>query len=77
MSPTLERAGLFVVRGVLRIFELTMTIIAEAFDATSPKHRVYDGRRVRTAAGTVEPLAFDEYGRRVGAVSGSPAVGDV
>lgn len=71
------RLALFVARGALIAFELAMRAIAGGLDASVPKHGGRGSRRVRTAAGTVEPVAFDEYGRRVGATTGSPAVKDM
>ena len=74
---TLGELGLMLVRGALSAVELSMRAIAGVLDAATPKHRPHGGGRVRTAAGTVEPVALDEFGRRVGAISGSPAVKDV
>ncbi len=69
--------GWLFVRGALSVIEISMRGLAGALDAAVPKHRVHGSGRVRTAAGTVEPVALDEFGRRVGAVSNSPAVKDV
>jgi hypothetical protein len=71
------KVGWFLVRGALSVIELSMRALAGALDAAAPKRRVHGSGRVRTAAGTVEPVALDEYGRRVGAVSSSAAVKDV
>jgi hypothetical protein len=69
ITRLVTRGGLFVVEWALRA-------LAGAVEASAPKHSARGGAEVRTVSGTVEPLAYDEYGRRVGAISGSPAVED-
>jgi len=65
-----------VVKGGLLAFEWVMRAFAGSMDAAAPRHLAHGSGRVRTASGTVEPLAHDEFGQRVGAVSGSPAIKD-
>lgn len=74
---TVGKVGLIVARGALLTIELAGRAVGALFGGSGT--RTERGNplfgRVRTAAG-VEPVAYDEDGRRIGAHSGLPAIGD-
>lgn len=72
----MTRIVMLVARGGLFAVEWVLRALAGGFEASTPKYFAGGGGSVRTVAGTVEPVAYDEFGRRVGATSGSPAVED-
>ena len=80
--PTVEKVALLVLRGALRTFEVAMEIIAAAFERPTRSGSMAEAAdlqasgHARTAAGTVEPVDFDEDGQRVGLGTRSPVVGD-
>ena len=54
-----------------------LSVAGGVLEASHPDdHRTPSPGRVRTAAGAVEPVAYDDNGQRVGAKSGAPAIGD-
>lgn len=77
-----ERAALLVLRGCLRAFEIALQAVAAAFGDASAREQFGPSTgsapqgRVRTSAGTVETVDFDEDGHRVGIGSRAPVVGD-
>jgi hypothetical protein len=72
----MTRITMLVAKGGLYAVEWALRALAGAVEASTPKHFARGGGSVRTVSGTIEPLAYDEFGRRVGATSGSPAVED-
>ena len=74
---TVGKVGLALVRGALLTIELAARAVGTLLEGSGP--RADRGNPlfgcVRTAAG-VEPIAYDEDGKRIGARSGLPAIGD-
>lgn len=76
-QPTVGKVGLALVRGALLTIEVAARAVGALLGGSGA--RVDRGNplfgRVRTAAG-IEPVAYDEDGRRIGARSGLPPIGD-
>lgn len=74
---TVGKIGLALARGALLTIELAANAVGTLFGGSGA--RADRGNplfgRVRTAAG-IEPVAYDEDGKRIGARSGLPAIGD-
>jgi len=81
MTADLSHAARLLARGVLACIEGLASFVAGAVD-TKPDRDVAqtghptDSSRKRTSAGGVEPVAYDDEGRRVGGSTGTPIRGE-
>jgi len=81
MAADASKFARLVARAVLAGIEGLMTLVSGTVDPKSGRRdsrsgHAPDSTRVRTAAGTNEPVAYDEDGRRVGGSTGAPIRGE-